>query len=137
MNSIIKYDKKARVQFKYSITLKILWYYKYQNNYRKEYIYCPNNKTNFYTITKQKEINSTYKNISSLQIGSDYIIYHQFDDNNNVIFECRRNLIKNTKFKKKSILLAKDSSVWVYNYNGEKSIGLKVNPNKINYGKKN
>ncbi len=93
----------------------------------KIYISCPSNKSNYKTIIKHIKVNEKYVEISKLEIGNVYISYYQFDNEKNLKFHRRFNRSTKSKFLKTMVINHPQSSVWIINYNNEKSIGFKIN----------
>jgi hypothetical protein len=69
----------------------------YNGNIRKTYLFNKKNKTNFYTIIKEVDLNeNNYVIESKLEVGEKYITYFKYDTSNNLIYERRYNKSKNT-----------------------------------------
>ena len=113
----------------------------YNGDVRKTYLFNKKNKTNFYTIIKEINLNKDDKYIihSKLEVGERYITYFRYDENNNVVYEKRYNKAKNTTNIRELFYQTEKGKIFLDYYNSgnisQKTINF-FTKNKLNNGKK-
>jgi hypothetical protein len=130
--TIIEYDKQKRVVYIHYPDSNITYYYKYKKSERIITIINKKNRSNYKTIIKQNINDNNYTDFKIKQFGDIYNVEILFDSFGNEILTKRVNKIKKTNYIKQTFRNKKGEAIfWFENYNGEESIGFKVNLNKI------
>jgi hypothetical protein len=130
--NIYKYDQFNRPLFYYWAVGNVLYEYIHVDaqNILKEIITCPSNKSNYKTIIKHVYKDNSWILYSKLEIGEVYCTYYKYDKGFAVL--TRRFNRKTNGILHKTIIQNKDGQqIWIMNYNGKKSVGFKVDVNKL------
>tara|TARA_B100000963_G_scaffold326727_1_gene313990 strand:- start:786 stop:1211 length:426 start_codon:yes stop_codon:yes gene_type:complete len=131
-NNILEYDKQGRI-IRHQVLEPVMdIIYEHKNDLR----ICTSNSsfsnTNYKEVVTQKKIKGNYIDIKSHQEGEIYDITTEYDENGKKIFVTRFNKVTNSIYRKKII---RDScgneKIWLEEYDKEKSIGFKVDIDKI------
>ena len=64
-----------------------------------------------------------------LEIGDVYNTYYKFNNIGEATYIRRFNRAIHSSYSKN--VIGKDSKIWIINYNGKKSIGFKIDKNKL------
>ncbi len=130
---IIEYDKLGRVLFLKIPNLDIIYSYKYLNNKRICEIVSNKNKSNYKTTSFQEFINNKYVDNKLVQLGEVYDIEITYDKFGREVELKRFNKKKDTKYKKITFRNSKGLPlIWIEEYNETKTLGFKVEMEKIN-----
>jgi hypothetical protein len=130
---IIEYDKLGRVLFLKIPNLDITYSYKYLNNKRVCEIVSYKNKSNYKTTSFQELIDNKYVDNKLIQIGETYDIEITYDKFGREVELKRLNKRKDTKYKKTTFRNSKGLPlIWIEEYNEIKTLGFKVEMEKIN-----
>ncbi len=113
----------------------------YNGDVRKTYLFNKKNKTNFYTIIKEINLNKDDRYIihSKLEVGERYITYFRYDENNNAVYEKRYNKAKNTTNIRELFYQTEKGKIFLDYYKSKNTIQKTINfftKNKLNNGKK-
>jgi hypothetical protein len=130
--TVIEYDKDNRVIYMYFPDSNIKYYFQYKSYGRIMTIVNEKNKSNYKSIIKQKLQDGDYKDFQITQFGETYDVDITYNDSGHEIIIERFNKIKDTKYKKQTFRSKHGTPIiWFENYNGEESLGFKVNLNKL------
>ncbi len=112
----------------------------YSGDTRKTYLFNKKNKTNFYTIIKEINLNKDDKYIiySKLEVGERYITYFRYDENNNVVYEKRYNKSKNTTNIRELFYQTENGKIFLDYYKSKNTSQKTINftTKKLHNGKK-
>lgn len=103
----------------------------HEGDIRKTYLHNEKNKTNFFTIIKEKEIENKFVILSKLEIGEKYNTFFKYDISGEVIYERRFNKIKKTTSKKELFIKNENGSIFIDEYNEQKSLKFNLNNKNV------
>lgn len=129
--NVIKYDRNNRKEYVWVCSIGLLYTFRYYTKESKEFVkltlVSPRNTSNYKTITKAVKNNKIWENISCLEIGEKYIIYYDFRKN----YTRKFNKITKSTTIEQILRGTDDNYIRIINHNGKKSIGFKIDVNKI------
>lgn len=139
MNNLTVYDKDNRLIFNLTKLGSVIFYstYKYTTDFRKMVtkVDISKNKSNYKTITKERQIDKKWLKVSRLTIGEKYITYDLYNnEGNSYLSKCF-----NRKTKKTTITNFLNKNISITANGDKKMIVLRnLNINKItNNGQRN
>ena len=129
---IIEYDNLGRVLFMRIPNLDMHYSYKYSGNKRVCEITSKNNKSNYKTTSFQELIDNNYIDSKLIQLGDVYDVEITYDKLGREVELKRLNKKKDTRYTKTTFRNSKGYPlIWIEEYNESKSIGFKVDMEKI------
>ena len=128
------YDNLGRLTAFYWSAGRMAYSYKYSISnglkMRRETIKCPFNISNHTVITAEVWSNNAWTPERRLEIGEKYNTYFKYQ-NKEALFIRRFNKSKKESFEKLVLKNSTGQSLWLLSHNGKKSVGFKIDPNKI------
>ena len=132
---IIEYDKIGRIISIYIKVVGIQYNYEYNDENRTRIctIFSENNKSNYKTtIYQHLTDNDEYIDCKSITEGDTYDLEIKYDELGKEIELKRVNKKSNTNYKKTTFRNKLGTpKIWIEEYDKKKSIGFKVDMNKI------
>lgn len=132
---IIEYDKIGRIISIYIKVVGIQYNYEYNDENRARIctIFSENNKSNYKTTIYQNLTdNDEYIDCKSITEGDTYDLEIKYDELGKEIELKRVNKKSNTNYKKTTFRNKLGTpKIWIEEYDKKKSIGFKVDMNKI------